>query len=80
MTSILQEDDKIFNMYKQYRALLNNYTKQNKEAVHERTTMMLAGQLTVAHMLDHVACLFKKDGPPTAKYDTPITRDTWTVV
>ncbi len=59
MTSILQEDDKIFNMYKQYRALLNNYTKQNKEVVHERTTMTLAGQLTVAHMLDHVSCQMK---------------------
>lgn len=55
MTSVLQEDDKIFNMYKQYRALLNNYAKQNKEIVHERTTMTLAGQLTVAHMLDHAS-------------------------
>ena len=67
MTSILLEDDKIFNMYKQYRALLNNYAKQNKEPVHERTTKMLAGQLTVAHMLDHAVCSIKEDRFPTAK-------------
>ena len=63
MTSVLREDDKVFGMYKQYKALLDNDTKQNKDALHPRTTKVVASQLTVAHMLDHVVCLLKSEEP-----------------
>ena len=57
MTSVLSEDDKIFGMYKQYKALLNNDARRTKDELHPRTTKVVASQLTVAHMLDHVVCL-----------------------
>jgi hypothetical protein len=69
MTSVLQEDDKILSMYKQYKTLLNNNVKRNKNELqlHPRTTMLVASQLTVAHMLDHVVCLIKEKKLRTVK-------------
>ena len=57
MTSILKEDDKIFMMYKQYQTLLETERKFKIEGGLEN----VAAQLTMAHMLDHVVCLLKKD-------------------
>ena len=62
MTSILQEDDKIFTMYSQYKDLLDKIHTLEKNGKSQ-----IAAHLTVAHMLDHVACLIKEDKPPTAK-------------
>ena len=67
MTSVLREEDKIFGMYKQYKALLNNDARRTKDELHPRTTKVVASQLTIAHMLDHVVCLIKEDKPPTVK-------------
>ena len=73
MTSVLSEDDKIFGMYKQYKALLDNDTKQNKDEFHPRTTKVVASQLMVAHMLDHVVCLLKEEKSSTVN----LVNDTW---
>ena len=70
MTSVLSEGDKIFGMYKQYKALLDNDTKQNKDELHLRTTKIVASQLTVAHMLDHVACLMEEKKAPKTRLET----------
>jgi len=67
MTSVLSEDDKIFGMYKQYKALLNNDARRTKDEVHPRTTKVVASQLTIAHMLDHVVCLLKSKEPVKVK-------------
>jgi len=64
MTNILTNDDKIFNVYKQYKELIHKDAEKNDNRVYG--TDQLAAQLTVAHMLDHVVCLFKEDMPPTA--------------
>ena len=58
MTSILQEDDKILNMYKQYKELLG-YKVEDINSI--------AAQLTVAHMLDHVVCLLKNEDEEPVK-------------
>ena len=65
MTNILTNDDKIFNVYKQYKELIHKDAEKNGARVYG--TDQLAAQLTVAHMLDHVVCLFKEDMPPTAR-------------
>ena len=65
MTSILKEDDKVFTMYKQYKELIHKDVEENDNRVYG--TDQLAAQLTVAHMLDHVVCLFKEDIQPTAR-------------
>ena len=65
MTSILKEDDKIFTMYRQYKELIHKDAEENDNHVYG--TDQLAAQLTVAHMLDHVVCLFKENKPPTAR-------------
>ena len=65
MTSVLKEDDKIFTMYRQYKELIHKDLEKKDNRVYG--TDQLAAQLTVAHMLDHVVCLFKKDKPPTAR-------------
>ena len=65
MTSILKEDDKIFTMYKQYKELIHKDAEKNKDNVYGVDQM--ASRLVVAHMLDHVICLFKEDKSPTAK-------------
>ena len=63
MTSVLREEDKIFGMYKQYKALLNNDARRTKDELHPRTTKVVASQLTVAHMLDHVVCSLEGKKP-----------------
>ena len=65
MTSILKKDDKIFIMYRQYKALIHKDAEENGNHVYG--TDQLAAQLTVAHMLDHVVCLIKENKPVTAK-------------
>mgnify|MGYP001175942519 FL=1 len=65
MTSVLKEDDKIFTMYRQYKELIHKDAEENDNRVYG--TDQLAAQLTVAHMLDHVVCLFNKDEPPKAR-------------
>ena len=69
MTRILQPEDKIFQMFKQYRALL----EQDKTiGSHVRITHLVASQLTLAHMVDHLVCLFEEEEPPKAiKMDAP---------
>jgi len=74
MTSILKKTDKIFNMYNQYKELIHSDAKENDNRVYG--TDQLAAQLTVAHMLDHVVCLFKEDKPPTAKTVKKVNK-TW---
>ena len=58
MTSILQDDDKILNMYKQYKELLG-YKAEGINSI--------AAQLAVAHMIDHVVCLLKSGDEETVK-------------
>ena len=64
MTTILKEDvfkdqlnftfdDKIYTMYRQYKALIHKDAHENDNHVYG--TDQLAANLTVAHMLDHVA-------------------------
>ena len=65
MTSILKEDDKIFTMYRQYKELIHKDAEENENFVYG--TDQLAAQLTIAHMLDHVVCLFKEDKLPTVR-------------
>ena len=57
MTSVLQDDDKILNMYKQYRNLIHEDAEKNDQIIYGVDQM--ASRLTVAHMLDHVVCLLK---------------------
>ena len=71
MTSVLNENDKIYTMYRQYKELIHNEAEENNNRVYG--TDQLAAQLTVAHMLDHVVCLLKKDDLPTVKK----VNDTW---
>ena len=59
MTSILKDDDKIFTMYRQYKELIHKDVEKNDNRVYG--TDQLAAQLMVAHMLDHVVFLFKKE-------------------
>ena len=65
MTSVLKEDDKIFTMYTQYKALIHKDAVKTDNRVYG--TDQLAAWLTVGHMLDHVVCLIKEDKPPTVK-------------
>ena len=65
MSSILKEDDKIYTMYRQYKEFIHKEAEENNNRVYG--TDQLAAQLTVAHMLDHMICLFKEDEPPTAR-------------
>jgi len=65
MTSVLKENDKIFTMYRQYKELIHKDAEENDNHVYG--TDQLAAQLTVAHMLDHVVCLFKEDKPSMAR-------------
>ena len=69
MTSIIQNDDKILQMFKQYRAVL----EQDKTlSSHVRTTYLTASQLTLAHMIDHLVCILKEEEKPTVtKLDGP---------
>ena len=64
MTNVLKEDvykdqlnftfdDKIYTMYRQYKALIHKDAKENDNHVYG--TDQLAANLTVAHMLDQVA-------------------------
>ena len=64
MTSVLKTDDKIFTMYRQYKELIHKDAEENDNRVYG--TDQLAAQLTVAHMLDHIVCLIKKEQPSTA--------------
>ena len=48
MTSVLEKDDKIFTMYKQYKELIHKDAEKNDNRVYG--TDQLAVQLTVAHM------------------------------
>jgi len=51
-------------MFKQYRALL----EQDKTLKsHVETTHLVASQLTLAHMVDHLVCILKDDEKPTVK-------------
>ena len=59
MTSVLKADDKILNMYKQYRTLIHEDAEENGQVVYGVDQM--ASRLTVAHMLDHVVCLLKNE-------------------
>ena len=65
MTSVLTEDDKIFTMYRQYQDLIIKDVEKGNGFVYG--VDQLAARLTVAHMLDHVVCLFKKDESPTVR-------------
>ena len=65
MTSVLQDDDKIYTMYIQYKELIHKEAEENDNRVYG--TDQMASRLVVAHMLDHVVCLFKKDKLPTAR-------------
>ena len=58
MSSIIDKNDKIFTMFKQYRKLLEDDPKTES---HVRTTQIAASQLTLAHMIDHVVCLLKDE-------------------
>jgi hypothetical protein len=49
-------------MYRQYKELIHKDAEKNDNHVYG--TDQLAAQLTVAHMLDHMVCLFKKDEFP----------------
>ena len=64
MTSILKDDDKIYTMYRQYKELIHKEAEENDNRVYG--TDQMASRLVVAHMLDHVVCLFKQEQPPTA--------------
>ena len=59
MSSIIDNDDKIFVMFQRYRTLLE---RDATTAQHIRTTQLVASQLTLAHMIDHVVCLLKDKG------------------
>ena len=72
MTSVLKEDDKIFTMYKQYKELLSEGVNFKVNGLEH-----IAAQLTVAHMLDHVVCLLKKDNLPTARKVNDMWRETF---
>jgi hypothetical protein len=65
MTSILKEDDKIFTVYRQYKEFIYKDAEENDANVYG--TDQLAARLTVAHMLDHVVCLFTGDESSTVK-------------
>ena len=65
MTSVLQADDKIFTMYRQYKELIHKDVEENDNRVYG--TDQLAAQLTVAHMLDHVVCLLKNEDEEPVK-------------
>lgn len=52
MSSIIDQDDKILQMFIQYKRLIfENYSPLDSDHV--------AAQLTMAHMLDHVSCTIK---------------------
>ena len=69
MTSILQDDDKILNMYKQYKNLIHEDAEKNGQVVYGVDQM--ASRLTVAHILDQVVCLMPGELPPTVKKVNP---------
>jgi len=58
MSNTIDKDDKIFVMFKKYRELLEDDSKTKS---HVRTTQLVASQLTLAHMIDHVVCLLKDE-------------------
>ena len=65
MTSVLNADDKIYTMYKQYQTLIHEDAENNDSFVYG--VDQLAARLTVAHMLDHVVCLLKEDNKKPVK-------------
>ena len=72
MTRAIEEGDKIFQMFKQYRTLLEHDSKIKN---HVRVTHLVASQLTLAHMVDHLVCILRDDEKPTVrKLDGPPKR------
>ena len=52
MSSIIEKDDKIFQVFISYKRLIfENYSPLDSDHI--------AAQLTMAHMLDHVSCTIK---------------------
>ena len=68
MTKKIDSDDKMFNMFKQYMALIAKDTFESHQNYKEPEAIALA--LTLAHQLDHVVCVLKPEGyeePPKVR-------------
>ena len=65
MTSVLNENDKIYTMYRQYKELIHKEAEENDNRVYG--TDQMASRLVVAHMLDHVVCLLKNEDEEPVK-------------
>lgn len=68
MTKKIDSGDKMFNMFKQYMALIAKDTFESHQNYKEPETIALA--LTLAHQLDHVVCVLKPEGyeePPKVR-------------
>jgi|TARA_R110000824_G_scaffold363647_1_gene551701 hypothetical protein len=66
---MIEEDDKVFTMYKQYKALIHKDAVEG--ANHVYGTDQLAAWLTVAHTLDHAVSVLAD----TKTYDAATTLD-----
>jgi len=71
MTKLIQSNDKIFQMFKQYRTLLE---RDKTVGSHGRDTHLVASQLTLAHMVDHLVCILKDDEKPTVHRISSVVR------
>ena len=74
---MIEEDDKIFTMYKQYKALIHKDAVEG--ANHVYGTDQLAAWLTVGHTLDNMVSLLKETKTFGTATNLDKVNDTWKI-
>ena len=74
---MIEEDDKLFTMYTQYKALIHKNAVKNENRVYG--VDQLAAWLTVGHTLDNMASLLKETKIFGTATNLDKVNDTWKI-